>query len=148
MKRPCAATNAKGSSCRGAATTDSVYCRMHDPEQADAVAEGRRLGGFRRKREVTLDAAYELGDIGSVDGIRRLLDVAMHDAVALDSGVARVRVLIYGVRAAIELMRVTDLDARISALERDHTRRAAASEPLTGLLGTVREPDDEDEGEQ
>ena len=143
MKRPCAATNAAGDPCGAAAATDSPFCRMHDAAQSDVVAEGRRLGGQRRRREVTLVAAYDLGDIGEVDGIRRILDVAIQDALALENGVARLRVMIYGARTAIELLRISDLETRISALERDGGTSAAAREPLSGLLGSLREPVDD-----
>lgn len=89
-------------------------------------------------------AAYELGDIGEVDGIRRILEIAVSEALTLENGVARLRLIVYAARTALEAIRVSDLDDRISALERDFRTRAAASEPLSGLLGSLREPQGED----
>ena len=148
MSRRCESTNAHGLPCRSTPLSDSVFCRMHDPDHAEAVAEGRQLGGRRRRREATLIAAYELGDIGEVAGIRRILEIALHDALALDHGVARLRVIIHGVRAATDLLRVGDLEARISALERDKVARDASSLPLTGLLADLPpgEPGQDDGG--
>ena len=143
MRRTCSAINAAGLACRAAATSQSEFCRMHDPEQAEAVAEGRRLGGARRRREATLLAAYELGDIGDVEGIRRILEIAVQDALGLEQSVARLRVIIHAVRAAMELLRLSDHDVRISALERDRVERNAMSQPLAGLLErtAIREGD-------
>jgi hypothetical protein len=133
-RRRCEATNAQGLPCRSAPLSDAAFCRMHDPAHAEAVAEGRQLGGRRRRREATLIAAYELGDISEVSGIQRILEIALHDALALDHGVARLRVIIHGVRAATDLLRVGDLEARLSALERDRVEQEASRLPLAGML--------------
>ena len=39
---------------------------MHSPEHAKEVQEARRLGGLRRKREVTLSGAYDFEGLGTV----------------------------------------------------------------------------------
>ncbi|MEO5965936.1 MAG: hypothetical protein ABIR11_10765 [Candidatus Limnocylindrales bacterium] len=81
-----------------------------------------------------MSAAYELGDIGEVAGIQRILEIALHDALALEQSVARLRVIMHGVRAATDLLRVGDLEARLSALERAKAEADASRLPLAGLL--------------
>ena len=46
---------------------------MHSPENAEEVAEARRLGGLRRRREVAVSGAYEFDGLETVAGLRRLL---------------------------------------------------------------------------
>jgi hypothetical protein len=47
----------------------------------------------------------------SVDGIRRVLDIAIADTLALDNSVARSRVLMAAAMAAARLIEVEALDA-------------------------------------
>ena len=50
---------------------------MHSPEHAEEVTEARRLGGLRRRREVAITGAYDLGGLESVADIRRLIEIAV-----------------------------------------------------------------------
>ena len=43
---------------------------MHSPEYAEEVAEARRLGGLRRRREVVVSGAYEFDGLETVVGLR------------------------------------------------------------------------------
>ena len=113
----CAFLMGDGRRCGAARQREGTYCFMHDPDRAEDAAEARRLGGLRRRRESTLEAAYDLGDLASVDGIRRLLDIVVSDALAADGGVNRQRVLIAVSHAATRLLEVGDFEARIRALE-------------------------------
>jgi hypothetical protein len=101
---------------------ERAYCFAHDPERADDLAEARRLGGLRRRREGTLAVAYDLPGLDSVDGIRRLLDIVVADALGLDNGIARARVLISAAQAATKLLETADLESRIVLLEAARTR--------------------------
>jgi len=38
---------------------DSEFCWAHEPANAEAAAEARRLGGMRHKRESTVATAYQ-----------------------------------------------------------------------------------------
>jgi hypothetical protein len=73
--RVCKATKDDGSPCEAAPLTDGEYCFFHSPEHAEEVAEAGRLGGLRRRREKTVAAAYDLDGLGSLEQIRRLLEV-------------------------------------------------------------------------
>ena len=87
--RRCAATNASGRPCQAAPLRDGPYCRMHAPEHAQDVAEARRLGGLRRRREVTVASAYDLNGINNAADVMRLLEIAAFDTLGLESSVAR-----------------------------------------------------------
>ena len=69
LQRRCKVVKENGEPCRSAPLKDSDYCWMHDPEHAEEVAEARRLGGLRRRREATVSGAYELEGLGSVEQI-------------------------------------------------------------------------------
>lgn len=121
-RRRCAGERPDGHACRANPVTDSDFCLLHDPERAEEVAASRRLGGLRRRREATVVAAYDLAALDTPVGIRRILEIAVADALGLDNGVARLRVLLAGAATAIRLFEATELDARIRALETLHRR--------------------------
>ena len=106
-----------GRGCRAGPQRERPWCFAHDPERAEDAAEARRLGGLRRRREGTVVVAYDLPGLDTVEGIRRVLDIVTADALGLDGGIARLRVLIAVATAATRLLETGELEARISALE-------------------------------
>jgi hypothetical protein len=66
VSRTCKAIAEGGGQCRAAPLRESDFCLWHSPEHADEVAEGRRLGGLRRRREVAISGAYDFEGLGSV----------------------------------------------------------------------------------
>jgi len=96
---------------------DRPYCFSHDPERAEEAAEARRIGGQRRRKEGTIAVAFDLPDLDTVAGIRRILEIVKIDGVGMENGVARVRVLISTAVAAMNLLKVGELEDRIVALE-------------------------------
>ena len=96
---------------------DEQFCFWHSPAHAEEAAEARRLGGLRRRRERTLQGAYELEGLESVAQIRRVLEVAILDALGLENSVARSRVLVSCVVAAAKLLETGELEARLEAVE-------------------------------
>jgi hypothetical protein len=115
--RRCAYAKADGQPCRMAPLHDRPYCFSHDPERADEAAEARRLGGLRRRKEGTIAVAYELPRLDSVAGIRRLLEIVVTDGLSLENGIARQRVLIATAVAAMNLLKVGEIEDRIATLE-------------------------------
>ena len=103
--------------CRAGPQRERPWCFAHDPERAEDAAEARRLGGLRRRREGTVVVAYDLPGLDTVEGIRRVLDIVTADALGLDSGIARLRVLIAVATAATRLLETGELESRIAALE-------------------------------
>jgi glycerophosphoryl diester phosphodiesterase len=142
MSEPCAFIKEGGLRCRAAPLRDGRFCLMHDPDPGIAAkaAEARRLGGARRRHESTLAEVYDLAGLGSVAGIRRLIEVAVADALALDPGVGRLRVIIAGTGLAIRLLETADLARRVEALE----TYAARAKPTARSLGTESLLDERD----
>jgi hypothetical protein len=96
---------------------DSRFCFWHDPDKADDLAEAQRLGGLRRKRERTIAAAYDFAGLGSTEAIARLLEIATTDALYLENSIARGRLLMSAAMAALKLLEVGELEARLATVE-------------------------------
>lgn len=115
--RTCKGRKERGVRCGARPLPGSSYCLFHDPAHAEAVAEGRRLGGLRRRREGTVAAAYDFQDLGSVPNIRRLVEVAVMDTLGLENSVSRNRTLAYLAQVALTLLDKGEWEERLEALE-------------------------------
>ena len=115
--RTCAFRFQDGRSCGAAPLRDSAFCLWHSPDHAEQVAESRKLGGSRRKREVTLSGVYDLESVITVRDIQRLIEIAVMDTLALDNGVARNRTLAYLAQTALRSIETGELEERIRTLE-------------------------------
>ncbi len=96
---------------------DSDFCVFHDPQHAEAVAESRRMGGMRRRREGTLAAAYDFDGLATVQELRRLPEIATLDNLNLENSVARNRALVSAVQTGAKLLEVGELEDRLEAIE-------------------------------
>jgi len=117
VRRRCSFELPVGRPCGAPPGRDSAFCFWHDPGKAEELAEAQRLGGMRRKRERTIAAAYDFSGLGSIEAIRRILEVATTDALSLDNSIARVRALIAAALAAAKLFETGELEARLDVLE-------------------------------
>ena len=108
--RVCAHRFPDGRPCRATPLKTGSTCFWHSLDHAAEAAEARRLGGLRRRREKAISSAYEFAGLGSVDAIRRLLELTTIDALGLDNSIARTRVLIAAAQAAARLLGVEELD--------------------------------------
>ena len=117
ITRRCAYAKADGQPCRMAPPHDRPYSFSHDPDRAAEASEARRLGGLRRRKEGTIAVAYDLPALDTVAGIRRLLQIAATDALGLDNGIQRIRVVISAAGAATNLLKVGELEDRVAHLE-------------------------------
>ncbi|MFH1475529.1 MAG: hypothetical protein ABIG85_06695 [Chloroflexota bacterium] len=127
----CAHPMPDGRRCRAPLLRDGTFCFWHDPGQAEEAQEARRLGGLRRGRERTLAVAYDLAGLGSIEAIRRIIEIALFDALGLENSIPRSRVLISGALAAAKLLETGELAERIAALEAALTAdRTLTSEAL------------------
>ena len=113
----CAGRQRDGRQCGAPPMRGEKYCLFHSPEHAEDAAEARRLGGLRRRREKTVSGAYAFEGLDSVAAIRRILDIAVLDALGLDNSLARSRTLIAAAQAATRLLEAGELESRINALE-------------------------------
>jgi len=118
VARTCKALKEDGSRCQAAPLLDGDFCLMHSPEHAEEMAEARRLGGLRRRREKTVSGAYDFEGLSDVGQVRRLLEIAALDALGLENSVARSRTLAYLAQVSVKLLEVGELAERIEALER------------------------------
>lgn len=98
---------------------------MHDPAHADEMAEARRLGGLRRRKEKAVQGAYEIGSLETVGDVRRLIEIAVMDTLSLENSIARSRTLAYLAGVSLKALEVGEIEDRLKALEEGvHMRRA------------------------
>lgn len=116
-KRLCKERNAAGEQCRSAPLRDRDFCFWHDPEHEQEAKEARRLGGIRRRREGLVQGTYDFNGLASVPDLRRLLEVAAVDCLALDNSIARVRAIAAVVQVGAKLLELGDFEERLQALE-------------------------------
>ena len=116
-RRYCAATTSDGQPCRAAPLRDSTLCFLHDPNRAEDAAKAQHAGGVRRRREGTLGVVYDLQGLETAAGIRRVLEIALDDALGLEAGIGRSRILIAVANSAMKLLETADFEARLDALE-------------------------------
>ena len=116
--RACTGLTKTGDRCGAPPMLDGEFCFWHSPEHAEEAAAARKLGGQRRRRESTLAGAYELGPLDTVAGIRRILEIAVLDALGMENGVARVRLLISASQALGRLLETGDLEELVEQFRR------------------------------
>ena len=93
------------------------FCFWHHPDYSEEAEQARRLGGQRRRREKITEGAYDLEEIDSIPALRRVLKVAVIDALGLENSVARSRVLISAVQVGAKLVEVGEMEERMAAVE-------------------------------
>jgi hypothetical protein len=126
----CAGSLPDGRSCRAWPLRGDPYCLWHSPDKEEEAAEARRLGGLRRRREKTVAGAYDFAGLGSIDSIRRILEIAVLDVLGLENSIARARLLISGGLAAAKLLETGELEDRLAVLEAALQQRSPGDEPL------------------
>ena len=90
---------------------------MHSPEHVADRDEARRLGGLRRRREITVAGAYDFDGLETVADFHRILMIVAVDTLSLDNSVPRSRTLISLVLAANKLLETGEFEQRLTALE-------------------------------
>lgn len=81
------------------------------------MTEARRLGGLRRRREVTVQGAYNVNGLETVADIQRLVEIAALDILGLENSIARARALLYAAQVEGKLLEVGVLEERVASLE-------------------------------
>ena len=115
--RACKAKAEGGQPCRAPPMVDGDFCFVHDPVHAEEMAEARRLGGLRRRREKAVSGAYDIEGLENVGQVRRLLEVAVMDTLGLENSIARSRALAYLTQVALKMLEVGEFEERLKALE-------------------------------
>ena len=90
---------------------------MHDPAHAEEMAEARRLGGLRRRKEKAIEGAYDIEGLENVPQVRRLIQIAVMDTLSLENSIARSRTLAYLAVVAAKLLETGEFEERLVALE-------------------------------
>jgi hypothetical protein len=72
---------------------------------------------MRRRRESTIVGAFEVGDLASVEELRRLLQIAVADTLSLENSIARNRTLGYLTQVGSVLLEKGEMEARLDELE-------------------------------
>jgi hypothetical protein len=116
-KRVCVFRHPDGGQCGAPPLHDERYCLFHHPDHAEAVAEARKVAGQRRRKEVTLGTVYDIQDVTSDEGSKRLMQIAVSDLLSLDNSLNRARALLYAVQTGIKVRETGDQEERIRALE-------------------------------
>src|SRR5207249_12323859 len=106
-----------GEDCRQAPLRDRDFCFWHDPDNAEAAQEARRLGAQRAKREGSVAAAMQIDGLGTMVDLRRILEVVLYDTLALQNGVPRNRLLVSVVQAGAVLIKDGEFEDRLGAIE-------------------------------
>jgi hypothetical protein len=117
VTRTCKARTEGDEPCRAAPLLDSEFCFVHCPDHAAEMQEARRLGGLRRRRERTVAGAYDVEGLGTVLGIRRVLEIVTFDGLGMENSVARGRMLIAAMQVAAKLLETGELEQRVAELE-------------------------------
>jgi len=115
--RTCSFRKESGDICGAPPLLEGEFCFWHSPEHAQEVAEARRLGGLRRRKERAVAGAYDFDGLESVGQIRRLIEVAVLDTLALENSVARSRTLAYLAQVSVNLLEKGEMEERLRALE-------------------------------
>ena len=115
--KTCSGIKQGGQRCLARPLRGESFCFFHHPDHAEEADQARKLGGTRRRREGTLQGAYDLDGLASVSDIRRLLEIAIMDALGLENSIARVRALISASLAAAKLLEVGEHEERLAAIE-------------------------------
>jgi hypothetical protein len=114
-RRRCLGVTKRGA-CHMPPLTASDFCFNHDPARAPERAEARKRGGRGRKRVSRLDVPDVL-ELRRVEEIQELVERAAMDALQLDNGVQRSRVLGYLSGLALQALSVGSIEERLTALE-------------------------------
>src|SRR3954453_17110481 len=117
MQRSCSFIKEGGGRFMASPLQDKDLCFFHDPETQEAAAEARRLGGIRRRRESTIVGAYEVGELDTVDDLRRLLQIAVIDTLGLENSISRSRTLGYLAQVGAQLLERGEMEQRLQELE-------------------------------
>jgi hypothetical protein len=128
--RRCRYRKANGHLCGAPPLKDGDRCFWHTPGKADEVAEARRLGGLRRRKEQTVATAYAFEGVRSPEDMGRVLEIAILDTLSLENTVGRNRTLIAAVQAAAKLYETLELSERVRALEAAHAGDGMLAGPV------------------
>jgi hypothetical protein len=115
----CAATKRNGQPCAAYAVAGGDFCFWHDPDrQADRDAACSRGGKARHGRAIGTTGAGDSVALSTVADVVCILRDTIRDCLALENSIARARTMGYLAGMAVRALEVSELEARVEALER------------------------------
>jgi hypothetical protein len=121
MKRQCKAKKRNGERCPNPAG-ESGYCFTHDPDRHAERSAARKLGGYHRRTPVRISGDEPIR-IDSMSDVLKLINTIIMDTWIQENGAARSRALLACADAAIKVLTMTDIEARIAKLEAVNEKR-------------------------
>lgn len=117
--RLCSGKTKTGKACQGYAVHGSDYCFTHSPDRAADRARANSKGGKARQgRNVgSVGTPDRIVTIESVADVLKVITDAINDCLKLENSIARARALGGLAGAALKAFEVSELEARILALE-------------------------------
>ena len=115
-QRACRGISKGGERCLAPPMLDGDFCFWHDPDHQEDVAKARQAGGVRRRREGTVSTAYDIGDTSSVEGLKRVHQIAVMDTLSLENSISRNRTLGYLTQVGAMLLEKGDLADKVDAM--------------------------------
>lgn len=113
----CQALTVQGGPCQSWAS-ESGYCFIHDPGQAGKRAAARKKGGQSHRAAHGGDISAVPRAVKSLGDILGILDYTLGELISLDNSIARGRALIALAHEYIESIRATELENRVTELEK------------------------------
>lgn len=117
MSTQCKFIKPNGKPCQAYAVLDSDYCFWHSPAMLEQRIQARKKGGLHRhvmsKRVIPTNY-----NIKTIDDVLQILKDAVNDACLLENSQARARTIGYLCQIVIKGLEVSELESRISNLER------------------------------
>ncbi len=101
--------------CQAAPMEGAEYCYFHSPEKAKERAEARKKGGVNRRVGGRTNPGHY--SIRTASDIMAILEIALNDAATLENSHSRIRSMGYLCGIALKGLEVSELEARVSALE-------------------------------
>lgn len=117
QKRQCKTKTQRGEPCPNAAGA-SGYCFTHDPTRGKERAKARKRGGAHRRIAHNGNADALPKQVRTLPDVLTVLDYALAEALPLENGVQRGRLLVSIAHAFIEAIKTGELEARMDAIER------------------------------
>lgn len=117
MVKRCKANTKSGQPCPNKPSA-SGYCFTHDPTRGGERAKARKRGGTNRRIGHAGDTEALPKQVRTLPDVLMILDYALAEALPLENGVQRGRLLISIAHAFIEAIKVGEMEARLDAIER------------------------------
>lgn len=105
--------------------TGKKHCFAHSPAKGAERAAARKLGGLHRQTRHGGNPSNIPEQVRTLADVLLILDYTLKEIAALENGINRGRALIALAEAYIKALQVSELEARIAALEAvQHERKS------------------------